>query len=303
MTPTLSSLAGSVPLYAAVVEKSACRVRQWELVEFAGSGSLANIFRARLAGSPTDQPANYAVKMLRREWENDPQAIRLLQREALVGQKVSHPHLVPVLAASVIEPPRLLVMPWLHGASLADRLARKQRFDAAESLWIVRQAAESLDALHAAGWMHGDVTPGNIHISASGHVTLLDLNFARRNDEFGSVADRPIMGTCGYLAPEYLTSALQPDIRSDIYGLGAVLFEILSGRRPYSAETLAELAAQHRQAAPFDLEQLSPRTPREIARLVRCMMAKEPLRRPQNPRELVDRLVALEITMFSERAW
>ena len=303
MTQTgLMPIGNAVSVCVANVTKPTCRVRQWELVEFAGLGSLAHIFRARLAGTPSDRPGAYAVKMLRPCWEDDEQAIRLLQREALVGQSVSHPHLVPVLAAPVLERPRLLVMPWLEGSSLAVRLAEGQQFDVPKTLWIARQATEALDALHLAGWMHGDVAPGNIQVSPTGHVTLLDLNFARRREEFGSAVDRPIMGTCGYLAPEYLTSALRPDIRSDIYSLGAVLFEVLSGRRPYEAETLAELATQHRQAVPPELARLAPHVPREVVQLVRRMMANEPLRRPQTPRELIDQLVALEIATFSERA-
>jgi serine/threonine-protein kinase len=286
----------------AVAAKPHYRVRQWELVEFVGLGSLARIFRARPAVAAADQPPTYAVKMLRPCWEDDERAIRLLQREAVVGQSISHPHLVPILSACVLEPPRLLVMPWLEGASLAERLAAGQQFGVPEALWIVRQTAEALDALHRAGWIHGDVTPGNLHISASGHVTVLDFNFARRREEIGSAADRPIMGTCGYLAPEYLTSALRPDIRSDIYSLGAVLFELLSSQRPFTAATLAELAMQHRQAAPVDLGRLAPHVPREVIPLVRRMLAKEPLRRPQTPRELIDRLVALEIATFSQRA-
>lgn len=290
-----------VPCVAGV-NRSYRQVRNWELVELSGMGSLAQIFRARPAGSSANRSATYAVKMLRSCWENDEAAIRLLQREALVGQSVSHPHLVPVLASPVAESPRLLVMPWLEGVSLASRLANHQQYGVPEALWIVRQTAEALDALHAAGWIHGDVTPANIQISPSGHVTLLDLSFARRNEEFSSAVDRPIMGTCGYLAPEYLTSALRPDIRSDIYSLGVVLFEMLAGRRAYTAETLIELSLQYRQAAPFDLVKLAPYVPREVAALVRRMTAKDPLRRYQTPRELVEQLVALEIATFSERA-
>ncbi len=257
---------------------------------------------ARPADGPADRPLTYAVKMLRRCWEADPRAIRLLQREAVVGQSIFHPHLVPILSACVLDAPRLLVMPWLDGASLAVRLAEGQPFGVPEALWIVRQTAEALDALHRAGWIHGDVTPGNIHLSPTGHVTLLDLNFARRREEIGSAVDRPIMGTCGYLAPEYLTSALRPDIRSDIYSLGAVLFELLSGQRPFAAETLAEVAIEHRQGASPELVRLAPHVPREVFPLVRRMMANDPLRRPQTPRELIDRLVALEIATFSQRA-
>lgn len=284
------------------VPESPCRVRQWELVEFAARGSLARIYRARPVGAPAGRPATYAVKMLRPCWQNDSEAIRLLRREATVGQSVSHPHLVPVLTASVAEQPRLLVMPWLEGASLHARLAAGQQFDVHKALWIARQTAEALDALHMACWMHGDVTPGNIFISPTGHVTLIDLSFARRGSEIGSAADRPIMGTCSYIAPEYFTSALRADIRSDLYSLGVVMFEMLSGQLPYSGRDLAELATQYRQSGPIELARLSPHLPREVIRLVQRMIARDPLRRPQSPRELIDQLVSLEIGLFSQWA-
>jgi serine/threonine-protein kinase len=292
----------ATPVCVAKVAESPCRVRQWELVEFAARGSLARIYRARPVGTPASRPATYAVKMLRPCWQNDPEAIRLLRREAMVGQSVSHAHLVPVLTASVSEPPRLLVMPWLEGASLQARLAAGQQLDVHKTLWIARQTAEALDALHAAGWMHGDVTPGNIYVSSTGHVTLIDLSFARRNDEIGSVVDRPIMGTCSYIAPECFTSALRTDIRSDLYSLGVVLFETLSGQLPYPGKSLAQLATQHRQSAVADLARLAPHVPRKVVCLVQRMMARDPLRRPQSPRELIDGLVSLEIDVFSQWA-
>ncbi|MEN6449968.1 MAG: serine/threonine-protein kinase [Thermoguttaceae bacterium] len=303
MTQTGLMTAGGVRrMDAAVQARPARRARQWELVEFAAEGSLARIYRARPAGTPASQPAGYAVKMLRPEWQDEPEAIRLLQREALVGRSVSHPHLAPVLSAAVSDPPRLLVMPWLSGASLRARLDAGRRFDVASTLWIIRQAAEALDALHAAGWMHGDVSPGNLHLSPSGHVTLIDLSFAKRQDETGSVADRPVVGTFYYLAPEHVTSSLAADIRSDIYSLGAVMFEMLAGRVPFEGRDLAELALAHRESPPPDLARLAPEVPREVAHLVRRMLAKNPLLRPQTPRELIGRLVRLEVAAFSQRA-
>ena len=228
-TPPLAAL--SIPVLE--TSKFPCRVRQWELVNFAAEGGLAQIFRARPAGSQPNQPALYALKMLLPDWQNDAQAVRLLKREAQVGQSVSHPHLIPILFASVQQSPRFVVMPWLEGATLEQRLAAGQRFDLPQVLWIARQTAEALDALHQAGWMHGDVKPSNIMLSPGGHATLLDLGFARRLDETGSAVDRCVLGTFHYIAPEFLTSAIRADIRSDIYSLGAVLYRILAGRLPF----------------------------------------------------------------------
>ena len=297
-TPPLAAL--SIPVLE--TSKFPCRVKQWELVNFAAEGGLAQIFRARPAGSQPNQPALYALKMLLPDWQNDAQAVRLLKREALVGQSVSHPHLIPILHASLQQSPRFVVMPWLEGAALEQRLAAGQRFDLPQVLWIARQTAEALEALHRAGWMHGDVKPSNIMLSPGGHATLLDLGFARRTDETGSAVDRCVLGTFHYIAPEFLTSAIRADIRSDIYSLGAVLYRILAGRLPFAGHDLAELASQHKQSLPPELRRVAPHLPAGVARLIHQMLSKDPLRRPQNPRELIDILARLEIESFSERA-
>jgi len=282
--------------------RSPRRVKQWELVEPTATGTLTQVYRARPAGTPASQPAAYALKMLQPRWAEDPRAIALLRREAVVGRGVAHPHLVSILAASVNRPPYFVAMPWLRGATLRRHLAAGSDMDLPVILWIARQVAEALDALEAAGWMHGDVKPSNILISPEAHVTLLDLGFARRRDESGSVVDRCITGTYNYIAPEMIISALRADIRSDIYSLGVVLFEMLSGRLPFEANGLAELATLHKQAAVPDLRRLVPRLPTGVIRLVRQMLAKEPLRRPQKPQELISQLVALEIDTFAERS-
>ena len=278
------------------------RVRQWELVSLAAEGSLARVYRARPAGSAADRPAPYALKMLQPHRQRDRRAVALLQREAQVGRSISHPHLVSILQANLRRPPQFVVMPWLDGSTLRAQLDAGLRMDLPVALWIARQVAEALEALHSSGWMHGDVKPGNVLISPQGHATLLDLGFARRSHETGSAVDRWLTGTCNYMAPELITSALRADIRSDVYSLGVLLFELLAGRLPFSGDSLAELAEQHRQTRPPNLRRLAPHLPKRLVQLIHRMLAKEPLRRPQTPRELIDRLVKLEIATFSERA-
>jgi serine/threonine-protein kinase len=282
---------------------AALRVGTWELAGLVGDGSVSRVYRARAAGTPDDRPAPYAVKILRRRWESDARAVALFCREAQVGRGVSHPRVISVLAAGLREPPYYLVMPWLDGCTLRTRLDGPERPDLPTALWIGRQVAEALGALAAAGWRHGDIKPSNLFLSPGGHVTLLDLGFARREHEDGSAADRCVLGTCNYLAPETITSALAADVRSDIYSLGVVLFEMLAGRLPFEGSTLEALVVQHKQSRPPDLRRFASHVPQGVAALVHQMLAKDPLRRPQTPGELIERVARLEIHSFADRAW
>ena len=277
------------------------RIKQWEPVQLAGEGPLARVYRARPEGGGSNRPAAYAIKVLRPEWEDDPRAIALLRREAAVGRAVSHPHLISILAAGVASRPYYVVMPWLTGTTLARRDLRRQSLPQAMVFWIARQVAEALEALHAGGWMHGDVKPSNVFVSPEGHATLLDLGFARRIDRPDSGVERWMAGTYQYIAPEVLTSSMPVDIRSDIYSLGMVMYEMLSGQVPFRGRDAGELARQHRGARVPDVRRLAPEVPAEAAALVHDMVAKEPLRRPQTPQELIERLIAVEIATFSHR--
>ena len=256
---------------------------------------------ARPIGAADGRPAAYAVKVVHPDRQADPRANEMLAREARAAAEAHHPHLVAVLEAQVACAPQFLVMPWLEGVSLEAHATSRQLLDPPAVLWIARQTAEALDALDRAGWRHGDVKPGNILVSPQGHATLLDLGFARRRDEeFDGLG--LLAGSGHYLAPEHAISAARPDIRSDIYSLGVVLYQLLAGRLPLEGETFEELVAAHKRTAPLHLRRAAPHVPPRLADLVRRMLAKDPLRRPQSPAELVAELVRLEIDSFSERA-
>lgn len=277
------------------------RVGPWELVERLGEGAWSVVYLARPADSAGDRAAGYALKTVRESRQDDPAAVDMLRREALVGRSVSHPNLVAVLSSHTSAPPHFVVMPRLVGCSAAALLAEKRRLGVPEALGIVRQTAEALAAMHAEGWIHLDVKPGNIFFSPRGHATLLDLGFSRRCDEFSGVAERPVLGTIRYMAPELLTSGQPADARSDIYSLGAVLYELLSGRPPLVADDLVTLARLHRQEQATPLRRLAADVPRGVAELTMQMLSKSPDRRPESAGALCERLVALEIAHFAER--
>jgi serine/threonine protein kinase len=276
------------------------RLGSWELVQRIGGGALADIYAARTAGSHVDQAPSYALKVLREEWQADPRGLAILAREVQVARRVAHPRIVPILAAELESPPFYLAMPLLEGCSLALQLEQGPRLDLPVVCWIARQAAEGLAALESRHWMHGDVKPSNLMVSPSGHVTLIDFGCASETTTRASIAERPLLGTISYMAPELLFSSSGGDALSDVYSLGVMLFESLTGRLPFDTEDVAELALQHRQQLPSDVRCYMPQIPLRAARLVQQMLSKEPMRRP-TPGELVQRLISLEIETFAER--
>jgi serine/threonine-protein kinase len=164
----------------------------------------------------------------------------------------------------------------------------------------VRQAAEALCALHEAGWLHADVKPANIHVSPSGHATLIDLGLALQLNSDECARGAPLRGTLIYTAPEMISSAVPVDGRSDTYSLGITLYELLAGQPPFMDDDPGRLMLAHMQREVPSLRRVLPGLNREVNDLVREMLAKEPLRRPAG-QELVQRLVELELATLEQR--
>ena len=155
------------------------RIPGYELLTCFGGSLLTSVYSARSRAG--DTPC--AVKVLNRDWQDDATAVKLLQREARACLAVQHRHLVKLLDTHVTRPPYFLVMELLGGESLRRRLRRDYRLGLPEALWITRQTAEALAALHQTGFVHGDVKPDNIRLVANGTAILLDLGFAHRVGE------------------------------------------------------------------------------------------------------------------------
>jgi serine/threonine-protein kinase len=239
------------------------------------------------------------VKILLPPHDQEAAAIQSLRREAWVGRRVAHPHLISVLAGRVDKSPYYIVMPRLDGASLRAVLDHAGPLPCGRALRIVRLVAEGLGALHQLGWIHGDIKPDNIVVSPNGHVTLVDLGFVRPLCKPPKRAEPVLMGTLTYTAPEAFLSSREEDRRSDIYSLGVTLYELLTGRRPFDANDPQGLVTAHLQQRPRNARFLVPQIPRSVNQLLQSMLAKDPLRRPQTSEEVVSRLIRLEIETLS----
>jgi len=235
----------------------------WEFVGQTYFGNFCTVYQARPRNR--NVPAAYAVKVLKSEWCHNEVGLALMYREVEVGRKVSHPHLVPVLDADLKSDIPYLVQPWLEGKTIRDYLAggRHARFH--ETLWVTRQVTEALVALETVGYCHADIKPGNIHVSLSGHVTLIDLGTSRRLGQAKSPLDLAVCGTPEFMAPELRKKEAFADIRSDIYSLGRVM------------------------------QSMTPEISQELPELMDRMTAPRPENRPASARQLLRELVALEI--------
>jgi serine/threonine-protein kinase len=262
---------------------------------------MTNIYFARPLGCPPTWPADYVVKAVHLDQASDPIVVNSLRREAEVGRHSSHPNLVPILEARLDTKHPHIVMPRLMGASLGAAIDQVGQLSISQSLWLTRQVAQALKHLHDQGWVHGDVKPSNIIVSSQGHATLIDLGSALRPDESLYSWQRPLVGTLDYVSPEMLTSTTQTGPVGDIYSLGVSLFEMLTGRRPFEQEDPSRLVEAHLREVPPLVTDLRPNVPDDICDLVKQMLAKVPLRRPQNAEELIDRLTALEIETLRSR--
>lgn len=273
----------------------------WQLDSAASCGMLTDLYYARPVGCPPDWPSDYVVKVLKAPHDSDPLAINFIRREAEIGRQISNSHIVPILESRVNEAPYWVVMPRLSGAALNRAVAAIGYISVPQALWITRQIAAALKSLHKCGWIHADVKPSNIIVSADGHATLIDFGSSLKSDESLISWDRPVVGTLHYIAPEMLTSQTAADCRSDIYSLGVTLFEMLSGRLPFQFSDQAELIQAHLSKTPPDLRQLRNDIPRFVADLVTQMLEKDPMKRPQTAKELIGRLMDLEIETLDIR--
>jgi serine/threonine protein kinase len=273
------------------------KIPGYELLKPLGGGPLTCVYQARDCAAD----GLCAVKVLRPEWEEQPAGIKLLQREARTGLAVQHPHLVRLREAHVTRAPYFLVMELLAGESLRGRLKREYRVEPAMALWITRQTAEALAALHRAGFVHGDVKPDNIRIIDDGTAKLLDLGFSHRPGENATLLRQGyLLGTANYLAPELCAYDPAADERADIFSLGVTLFEMLTGRLPYPPGSTKQTLRRHRCDPPADLRQHQEAVPAALLTLVNRLMSRHA---PDRPRAsaIVQQLIALEIAILQRR--
>lgn len=262
-----------------------------------GGGLLSSVYLAR--EQSTD--ALCAVKVIRDDWPDRDTAVKLLQREARAGLLTLHPNLVKIRRAHVTREPYFLVMDLLNGECLRKRLRLDYRLPVPEVVWIGRQIAEGLAALHQNGFVHGDIKPDNILLTEDGRAMLLDLGFAHRPGENADFLRKGyILGTVDYLAPEQCCQQVVDDKKSDLFSLGVTLFELLTGELPYPKGSIDQTIRRHESDPPMDISGKVRPLPSSLARLVNRLLSRHADTRP-SATQVIQQMIGLEIATMRKR--
>jgi eukaryotic-like serine/threonine-protein kinase len=222
-----------------------------------------------------------ALKLLAEHLADDPTFVSRFRREALSAARLVHPNIVQVFDFGFDERQHqhFIVMEHVPGHSCAELLRDHGHLEVDDAVEIITQACRGLDYAHRNGVVHRDVKPGNLLVSDADVVKLADFGIARAMGQSSITQVGSVLGTAAYLAPEQARGE-EAGPRADIYALGVVAYQLLSGRLPYEASSLSELALKQQRESPIPLDELNPQIPAELARAVELALALDQAHRP-----------------------
>ncbi len=273
-------------------------VGKYRIVRKIGEGGMGVVYLAEhaLIGR------HAAVKVLLPAYSHDVHIVNRFFNEARAIAGIKHPGLVDIYDFGTLDDgSAFLVMEWLSGESLAERVQRKGRLRPNFAVEIARQIAGAMAAAHAQLIVHRDLKPDNIFLVADNdlpfgtRVKVLDFGVAKvTSAQTGAMrtASHAVLGTPAYMSPEQCRGAGSVDARSDIYALGCILFELVTGRPPFVAEGMGEVFADHLRTAPPSPRTLAPNVPEDLSRTILRCLEKDPAARLPSMTALADELSA-----------
>ena len=257
----------------------------YRIEELIGRGGMGAVYRA----GDEQLGRNVALKVIAPELAQDSRFRERFLRESRLAASLDHPHVVPIHQAGEADGQLFLAMRYVEGTDLARLLAEQGTLDPRRAIALLSQIAEALDAAHEKGLIHRDVKPSNILVATAAgeeHCYLADFGLTKRTGSLSGVtAPGDIVGTLEYVAPEQITGG-ELDERSDVYSLGCVLYESLTGQPPFPRATDVALLWAHVHEEPGPPSKLRPELPRELDSVLTRALAKEPGRRYRSAGEL-----------------
>jgi eukaryotic-like serine/threonine-protein kinase len=260
---------------------------RYEVERTLGRGGMATVFLARDGALQRSVALKVLAGDLR---DDDPFRARFL-REARLAARLAHPNVVRIFDAGEADGRPYIVMEYVPGETVADLLARRGKVGAAEAVELLVQACMGLQHAHEHGLVHRDVKPQNLLVREDGSVKVADLGIARAAESTRLTQHGTILGTAAYLSPEQAAGE-EVTAAADVYSVGAVLFELLTGRPPFEFASLAELAAKQAGGEIVPPRDLEPAVPDRLEVVVMRCLARDPRFRPASAAELAAELRA-----------
>jgi serine/threonine protein kinase len=250
------------------------RVGPYAIEELVGTGGMGRVYKAV---APDGEYV--ALKVVKRDIARDAVFRRRFDRESKMMQRISHPHVVPVLDSGEHEDIPWLAQRFIHGGTLGDKIERDGPLEVEYAVRVCLWVAAGLDAVHAEGLVHRDMKPGNILLDKEGTAYITDFGLAK--DHKASVLTRPgqALGSLDYMAPEQIRSD-EVSPATDVYALGCVMYECLCGSPPFADRQGMRVLWAHLQDEPPDICVARPGLPADLGATVRMALEKDPAKRP-----------------------
>lgn len=258
----------------------------YDVVSLLGKGGMSEVYLVRKADKC------YALKILSPDLaRTNPEYVKRFEREARIAMRLRHPNLVAVHDVGYDKEfgRHYLVMDYIDGYDLRSAIALGGAMELKSAVGVVVAVASVLEAGECLGLVHRDIKPENIMVENDGTVKLLDFGVAKaRGTDSLNTMQRTVFGTPNYISPEQAQDASKVDSRADVYSLGVVFYEMLSGKRPYECDNPGEVLAQLLSPEELpDVREKNPAVPEKLAAVLRLMLAKDPSKRIESASKLL----------------